>query len=302
MTSEVIEPPPAQCQSRAVPRADTLPRSFSSPTARAGELLRAWRTARGVSQFELALQADVSARHLSYIETGKAQPSREMIIRLSEVLRISLRERNALLSSAGYAPLHRQTPLVTPTMAPVRRAIDLILRQQAPYPAFVTNRHWDVLSANDAMSRLLASLKPQGAAHANILHQVFDPDDMRPLIANWEEVATDLLAHLHSEVASAPLDARLRDLRDAVLAYPGVPKKWGRFSDEAAASPVLTVVFRKDRRELRFFSTITTFATPRDVTVEDVRIECMFPLDADTDAHCRDLAEQAFDLQGASAV
>lgn len=258
----------------------------------AGGLLREWRAARRLSQLDLALAADVSARHLSYVETGKSQPSRELIARLADALAMPLRERNTLLIAAGYAPGYRETNLASPELAAVRRAIEFILDQQEPYPAFVTDRHWDVLLANRAMPRVFSRLREGGPRHANVLRQIFDPEDMRPVIGNWEEVAGDVLRHLHDEVAAAPSDARARALLDEVLAYPGVPDRWRIRDPGVAPLPLLTAEFRRGDLELRFFSTLTTFGTPRDVTLDGLRIECMFPADEATAAFCRTLAER----------
>jgi transcriptional regulator with XRE-family HTH domain len=255
-----------------------------------GAMLREWRTARGLSQLDLALNADVSARHLSYVETGKAIPSREMVARLGEALAVPLRERNTLLAAAGYAPLYRETSLTTASMAPLRRAIEVTLRHHEPFPAFVTNPHWDVLDANEALTRFFGWLRDGARPHSNIVRQVFDPADMRPFIANWEEIAADLVRHLHAEVAASPTDASVRALLEEALAYPDVPQRWRVRDVSAEASPALTVVFRKDDVETRFFSTVTRFATPRDITLDDVRIECMYPMDETTSELCRKLS------------
>lgn len=264
-----------------------------SPAAPVGALLREWRAARRLSQLDLALEAGVSARHLSWVETGKAQPSRDVIERLAEALGMPLRERNALLLAAGYAPQYPETALATPELAQVRRAIDFILDQQEPYPAFLLNRHWDVLQANQAAVRVNGFvLGGRPSAHRNMLRQFFDPADLRAAVANWEEVAGDLIHHLHGAVAAGPTDAVARALLDEVLAYPGVPARWRARQLGAAPSPLLTTVFHRDGEELRFFSTITTFGTPRDVTLDELHIECCFPVDEATAELCRMLAAQ----------
>lgn len=255
-----------------------------------GSLLRGWRGARRWSQLDLALEANVSSRHLSYIETGKAQPSREMVARLADALAIPLRERNALMVAAGFAPEFRESSLTTPEMAPVRRAIELILAQQEPYPALVMNRHWDLLDANGAIGRVFGLLRGGPPRHANVLHQIFDPDDMRPYVANWDEVAGDVIRHLHDQIAAAPSDRRARALLEDVLAYPGIPSRWRTREPGASPLPLLTTVFRKGGIELAFFSTFTTFGTSRDVTLDELRIECLFPADEATAASCRRLA------------
>ncbi len=260
-----------------------------TPVAHIGALLREWRAARRVSQLDLALEAGTSSRHLSYVETGKAQPSRVMIARLAEALEMPLRERNALLLAAGYAPEYTETNLDAPALAQVRRAIDFIIEHQEPYPAFVLNRRWDILMANSAALRV-ADFLIGGSAHANMLRQFFDPADMRSAVVNWEEVAGDLVRHLQDEVAATPSDTRARALLDEVLAFPGVPAGWRERSLHAAPPPVLTVQFRKGSTDLRFFSTIATFGTSRDVTIDELRIECTFPADEATAELCRALA------------
>jgi transcriptional regulator with XRE-family HTH domain len=256
-----------------------------------GSLLREWRAARRLSQLDLAMDAGVSARHLSYVETGKAQPSREMVMRLADVLDMPLRERNALLVAAGYAPKYPETALSTPELAQVRHAIECILAQQEPYPAFLLNRHWDVLMANDAAARVgNFVMRGKASAHQNMLRQIFDPDDFRAAVANWEEVAGYLIRHLHSEVAATPSDTKARALLDEILSYPGVPARWRTRELDTAPSLLLTTVLRRDAQELSFFSTITTFGTPRDVTIDELHIECCFPMDDATTEFCRALA------------
>ncbi len=256
----------------------------------AGTLLREWRTSRRLSQLDLALEANVSPRHLSCVETGKSAPSRDVIARLADALGMPLRERNALLVAAGFAPKYRETELTTPEMAPVRRAIDLILQHQEPYPAVVTNRHWDMLLTNDATVRIFGLLRPGGPRHINVLRQIFDPQDMRSVIRNWEELAIDIIRHLHNQVAVAPSDTKARALLEEVLAYPGVPAGWRTREPGSTPQPLLNTVFGNGDMELRFFSTITTFGTPHDVTLDELRIECMFPADEATAEFCRTTA------------
>jgi transcriptional regulator with XRE-family HTH domain len=256
-----------------------------------GVLLREWRATRRLSQLGLALEVGVSARHLSCVENGKAQPGRELVARLADTLEMPLRERNALLMAAGYAPIYRETAFGTPALAQVQRAIECILEQQEPYPAFVLNRHWDVLMANRAAARVNGFVMGgRASAHRNMLRQIFDPADLRMAVANWDEVARDLIRHLHNEVAAAPTDATARALLDEVLAYPGVPARWRRRELDASPSPLLTTVLRRGEHAFRFFSTITTFGTPRDVTLDELRIECCFPDDEATATLCRNLA------------
>jgi len=293
MTSEVITFRGRRAVSCGVRSTDSRSPPPPLPSAHVGALLREWRAVRRLSQLDLALEAEVSARHLSCVETGKSQPSRDMVARLADTLGMPLRERNALLVAAGYAPMYRETALTTPEMASVRRAIELTLAQQEPYPAFVMNRHWDVLLANDAAARVSNVMLRAPSPHTNMLRQVFDPDSLRPAFANWEEVAGDLIRHLHDEVAAAPTDDKARALLEEVLRYPGIPDRWRTREAGVAPQPLLTTVLRNDDMELRFFSTFTTFGTPQDVTLDELRIECTFPADEATAQRCRALAAPA---------
>lgn len=267
----------------------TLPARPSHPPI--GALLREWRAARRLSQLDLALETGISTRHLSCVETGKAHASRETVSRLADALGMPLRERNTLLRAAGFAAMHPERPLAAPALERVRDAVDLILAHQEPYPAFVISRHWDVLATNTAavrINQLLMDGRP--GRHANLLHQIFDPEDFRPVIANWHEVAARFVRHLHDDLAVNPTDRRTRQLLDELFAYPDVPARWRdrQLGDEP--SPIVTFRFRSPRGELRFFETITTFAAPYDVTLDEIRIDCTFPADELTAAVCAELA------------
>jgi transcriptional regulator with XRE-family HTH domain len=257
-----------------------------------GELLREWRSARKLSQLDLALAAGMSARHLSCVETGKARASRETLARIATALGMPLRERNALLLAAGYAPEYPEREWETPALERMRQAVELILAHQEPYPAFVLDRRWNVLMANGAAMRVNRLLmEGRESRHGNLLHQVFDPADSRGVIVNWPEVAEKFLHHLHAQIAAAPTDPMPRKLLEEVSAYPDVPVL-GRLHGVQAPAPVLTLVFRSSAGELRFFETITTFSMPREVTLEELRIECAFPADDRTAAICARLAQQ----------
>src|SRR5690606_7226107 len=190
-----------------------------------------------------------------------------------------------------YAPQYPETALDRPVMEQMQRAIDFILGQQEPFPAFLVNRHWDVLKHNRAAERVNAYvLGGRPSRHTNMLRQFFDPDDLRAAVANWEEVAGELVRHLQDHVAATPTDADARALLEEVLGYPGVPARWRLHDLSRLPSPLMTTVLRRDRVELRFFSTITTFATPRDVPLAEVHIECCCPMDDATADVCRRLA------------
>jgi len=265
---------------------------LESPAARpAGLLLREWRVARRLSQADLAEAAGLSNRHLSCIETGKARPGREATLRLADALEMPLRERNALLMAAGYAPVFRETGLDQPGLSRVRKAIECILEQQNPYPAFVMDRHWNILACNagaERVNRFVMEGRP--SRHTNMIRQLFDPDDLRSAVENWEELAGEMLGHLHQLVATAPGDHTARALLNEALRYPGVPLHWQRRDPSAARSPLLTTVFRTGAKRLSFFSTITTFGTPWDVTIDELHIESCFPVDRQTEEGCAALA------------
>lgn len=269
------------------------PMSVAVPEVTLGVLLREWRAARRLSQLDLALAADVSARHLSFVENGKSQPSRDMVVRLADALEMPLRERNALLMAAGFAPMFPETGLQTQGMEQVRRAIEFMLAQQEPYPAFLLNRHWDIVMANRAAMRFNRHvLGGRDSAHSNMMRACFDPADLRGAMANWEEVAGDLIRHLHNAVAGAPSDLKARALLNDVLAQPGVPAHWRRREPGSTAAPLLTVRFACQGQEPGFFSTLTTFGTPRDVTVDELHVESCFPIDDATAQLCRRLAAE----------
>lgn len=265
-----------------------------------GTLLREWRAMRRLSQMDLALEAGISTRYLSCIETGKAQASREMVSILADALGMPLRERNALMLAAGFAPRYSETPLVKPELDRMREAIELILKHQEPYPAFVINRRWEVVLANDAAARMNRFLmKGRALRHSNMLHQVFDPEDFRPVIVNWPEVAGRFISLLHEEIVAAPSDPHVRQLLGEILAYPDVPVQWRHRDLESEPSPILNLVFRSDEGEVRFFETITTFAGSKDITLDELRIECSFPVDGKTAELCHRLKQdEARDAAG----
>lgn len=289
MTSEVMElGRKAHHCSRVLTVTERAPLPPSGlPDANVGALLRRWRIARRLSQLELALDANVSARHLSYVETGRSKPSRDMVSHLAEVLEIPLRERNALLIAAGYAPRYVETGLAAPEMAQTRNAIELILQHQEPYPAFVLDTHWNIHLANQAALRCTRFLLGCESAESNMIRLLLDPAGLRPVVVNWEETAGSLIRHLHDHIAASPSDDRARDLLAQLLGYPDVPLRWRTRELGAQPEPLLTTIFRKGDVELRFFSTITTFGTPRNVTLEELHIECSFPADDATASACR---------------
>jgi transcriptional regulator with XRE-family HTH domain len=256
-----------------------------------GRLLQRWRRMRGKSQLGLALQAGVSARHIGFLELGRSHPSREMVLLLAGVLDVPLRERNALLLAAGFAPVFRESVLAAPDMAQARKALELVLAHQEPYPAVVMDRHWNMVMTNQAAPRFFSRLLPRRAeGPANVVRLMFDPEGLRPFVANWEEVAESLVRRVHREAVGGVPDEATTALLEEVLSYPGVPARW-RSPDPPAPAPYVAVCFRKGDLAMDFFSTVTTLGTPQDVTLQEMRIECFFPANEHTEAAARRLAE-----------
>jgi transcriptional regulator with XRE-family HTH domain len=245
-----------------------------------GDLLRAWRRRRSLSQLELALDADVSSRHVSFLETGRARPSREMVLHLAEHPEVPLRERNGLLLAAGYAPLYGERRLETPEMAPVREALERFLRAHEPYPAVVIDRRYNLLSGNDAVGLLTDGVDPDLLEPpANTLRVTLHPRGMAPRIVNLEEWSGHLLHRLRRQ-ASVTGDSELERLHDELSGYPGVsteaPEEIG------GAEIVLPLRLRDGEGELAFFGTVSTFGTAVDITLAELSIEAFYPANART--------------------
>ena len=260
-----------------------------------GPLLRQWRARRRMSQLDLAAEAEISSRHLSFIETGRAGPSREMVRLLAQVLDVPLRDRNALLTAAGYAPIYRETRLEAPAMAQARRALDFMLRQQEPYPALVLDRHWNVLDVNEGSARVQRAFLDSAAVAdlgpPNAMRLMFHPRAFRPHIVNWEATAASLIQWLHRDALSGFADSETRALLQELLSYPDVPRHWRTLDVEASTAPFLPIEFSKDELSLRYFTTLTSLGTPHDITLQELRIECFFPADQATEAASRRLAD-----------
>jgi transcriptional regulator with XRE-family HTH domain len=263
-----------------------FPEGASAPAF--GVLLRQWRSTRKMSQLALATEAGISARHLSFLETSRAQPSREMVQLLAGMLDVPFGERNALLVSAGYAPIYGDRPPGAPELEPVRRALQFILRQQEPYPALVLDGQWNVVMRNAASRRIFELFRAPLEA-VNVMRTVFDPAMLRPFVINWEQIAQCMMHSLHREIAATGSNAVAR-LRDELLAYPGVPSRWGTPGTLDGMPPMVSMQLRKGDLSMSFFSMITKLATPRDVALQQLKIECFFPADAITEETARRLA------------
>lgn len=245
----------------------------------AGELLRQWRQRRRLSQLDLAIAADVSSRHVSFVETGRSRPTSEMILRLAEHLDVPLRDRNALLLAGGYAPAYPERGLAEPELQAVRNALKRVLRGHEPYPAVVVNRWWELVDANAGIALFTEHVKP-GLLEppANVLRLSLHPDGMAPRIANLPEWRAHLLTRLHHQAETAG-DARLAELHEELSAYPG-----GQGPPPAPADVVVPLRYRAAGRELTFLSITAVVGTPRDVTVSELAIESFYPADAPTAA------------------
>jgi transcriptional regulator with XRE-family HTH domain len=258
-----------------------------------GPLLRRWRESRHLSQLNLALEAEVSARHISFLETGRAEPSREMLLTLANVLDVPLRERNFLLLAAGYAPIYGETSLDDPRMTQVRAAVEIILKSNEPRSAIAHDRHWNIVMANGAFVRFLtitlgtppAGLLPLQVSklpRLNVLHLVFDPSLVRRIIVNWEVIAKSLLNEAYRRLAWAR-DDELKKLIAEILRYPGVPARWHEPDVEAPHELILPMELNLGGRIARMFSTVTTVATPHDVTLQELHVEAFYPADPETE-------------------
>jgi transcriptional regulator with XRE-family HTH domain len=246
-----------------------------------GTLLRQWRGQRRLSQLDLAARAGVSARHLSFVETGRSRPSRELVLHLAEHLDVPLRERNAFLLAAGFAPLYRQRAMDAAEMGPVREALDAVLEGHEPFPAIVVDRHWTLVSANRPAGELLS----EGVAPrlltppVNVLRVSLHPDGLAPRVVNFPAYAGHLVDRLRRE-AEAYGDPQLVALHDELVGYPGVIGSPA--PADTAGQVVMPLRLRMGEATLSFFSTLATFGTARDITVEELAIEQFFPADRAT--------------------
>lgn len=262
--------------------------------------LRWWRQRRGLSQLELALAAEVSQRHVSFLELGRATPSRDMVLRLSAALGLPLRQENELLLAAGFAPLWPETPLDVAELAVVSRALDFMLAQQEPFPAFVVDRRWAMLRANGGARALVGFLldapawAPDPAQPVNLADALVAPDVLRPLIVNWRDV---VLYFIKSVQADALVDGTRETaaLLRRLLAYPDVPKLSELPEIGSMQEPVLAIEFAKGETTLRLFTALATLGTPRNVTTQEIRVESFFPADPATERALRGWSTPGFD-------
>jgi transcriptional regulator with XRE-family HTH domain len=257
---------------------------------RVGTMLRDWRQRRRLSQLDLALEAGVSTRHLSFVETGRSRPSPDMVLHLAEQLQVPLRDRNQLLLAAGYAPQYAARSLDDPELSPIRDALGHVLAGHEPYPAMAVDRGWNLIASNSALGPLLDAVAPELLQPpVNCMRLALHPDGLAPRILNLGEWRFHLLHRLAREI-SLTSDVRLVELQEELQSYPGE-----EYPEPVSGPSEIMVQLRlaTDAGELAFFSTVTTFGTAVDITVSELSIEAFFPADAATAERLSSLAAVA---------
>jgi transcriptional regulator with XRE-family HTH domain len=249
-----------------------------------GTLLKQWRGARGRSQLDISVDTGISQRQISFIESGRSVPSRTTLIGIAQALDIPLRERNALLLAAGYAPLYSDAPWNSDEMKSVGKALQRMLTQHEPYPAIVLDRYWNVLLSNEAAPKFFNCFIDMGARPAprNMLHLMFDPAGMRPHIAHWETLAKALIQRVYREATGHIADPKTDELVKHLLAYPQVQADW-KTPEMPNALPLIPMSFVKDGAVMNYFSLVTTVGTPQTIAAQELRVECLYPADDETE-------------------
>ncbi|MCQ1835399.1 helix-turn-helix domain-containing protein [Neorhizobium galegae] len=263
-----------------------------APARPLGDFLREWRRRRRMSQLNLALEADISQRHLSFIESGRAAPSRDMLLHLAERLEVPLRERNPMLLAAGFAPVFVERKLDDPALQPARRAIDMVLKGHEPFPALAVDRHWTLVAANAAVAPLLADVADRSLIEGpvNVLRLSLHPQGLAPYIANLAEWRSHLLERLRQQI-SASGDRVLQALLEELSGYP-VPEGASKSAlKHDYAGIVVPMELRTEAGLLSFISTTTVFGTPVDVTLSELAVESFFPANDETARLLRQMAE-----------
>jgi transcriptional regulator with XRE-family HTH domain len=249
-----------------------------------GDLLRAWRSRRAMSQADLAFEAGISIKHMSNVETGKATGSRETLMQLAAALGLSLRDRNALLEAGGFARQYGERDLSAPEVADVKRAIDLLLRRHEPFPAVVTDRQWNVIQANRAAHRLMTLLlgAERMTRPLNHMKMFLSPDELRPFVENWASVAAALMVRARHEAMAAPLDLALQSTWRELTRLPGVAAP--QLNENETPGPLCEVRLRRGDLGIGLIGAVLTLGTPQDVTLQELRVEMFMPADAASEA------------------
>ena len=262
-------------------------------TPTSGDVLRQWRKARRFSQLELSVTAGVSQRHLSFLETGRSTPSREMVIHLGTILDVPLRDRNAWLAAAGYAAVYTEQGLDEPAMDQVRHVLEVLLNAHQPFPAYVVDRAWNLVMTNPPATALTAMIVPPDKAalfEGNIMRLFMHPAGIREHVVNWESAAAALMRRLERELAERPGDTALTSLLEEVRAYPGVDQLPNRPELPSGSDLLVPLHVRTPVGEMRLLTTIATIGAPFDVTLEELRLETLLPANPETEAILRSLA------------
>jgi len=261
---------------------------MDAPNAtRFGTLLRHWRETRRYSQLDLAMEADVSSKHVSFLETGRNRPSRQMIIRLSNAMDVPLRDRNLMLSAAGFATAYPESTLGAPEVSRADDALRRILEKHEPFPVIVVDGNWTVIRQNRGGARLTGLfLGDAQIASQNALELLFSESGLQPYVENWEALSSVLLMRLFRETLTAADGGAKLDLFNRIAAMPTTPANWRELASQLPSGPTIDLSLRKGDTRASFFTTVTTFGTPQDVTLQELRIESYFPTDDATRALC----------------
>lgn len=267
----------------------SLPRMFSA-------LLKYWRGVRGMSQLDLALAAEVSSRHVSFLETGRAHPSRDMVLRLANTLEVPLRNQNEMLQAAGFEEIFSVPAPDRELPRPIAQALEFMLARQEPFPMVIMNRAFEVIRSNHAAQMLFKNFVADPEALVtpiNAVQLLFDPRLVRPFVVDWTTCAHAVLSRLHRDALHDHCDGQLDELVQTLLAYPDVPAAWRQPDFSVPMEPVFAIRLQRGDLKLGFITTLTVFSAPQNVTLEELQIESYFPLDSDTETACRRLAEQS---------
>ena len=258
--------------------------SAAKTATQLGGLLRHWRSVRGKSHLDLSLDTGISQKQISFVESGRCVPTRQTLMTLAQTLDVPLRERNILLLAAGYAPVFSESAWDSLEMKSITGALQRILRQHEPFPAVVMDRYWNVLMTNECAPRFFNCFCDMRARASprNLLHLMFDPTGMRPYIANWDNVAKSLFERVYRESVGRIVDENTKELLATLLTYPDVTIDW-KNPVTMSFVPVIPISFIKHDQVLNYFSMVTTVGTPQTVAAQELRIECMFPADDETE-------------------
>ncbi len=256
------------------------------------DLLRSWRKSRKLSQGHLALEAGVSQRHLSFLESGRSSPSREMVLQLANTLSLPLREKNALLNSAGFANMYGHHSIDEQELAQAKSALEKLLKHHEPYPAVVIDRNWNLLMMNEANIKVFGLFvdpieiwEELGGRVPNVIRLVLHPKGLRQYMTDWHDLANYFVSNLHQELATNPYNSEAKELLNEILSYPDMPTN---SEMPGGLRPYLEMSASKDGVELKLFTVVSTFGTPQDVTLQELRIETFFPANEATEAFLQD--------------